>query len=104
MKPPIKACLKATEAPPRIARIPPVMQPDKMAFKESSFYRYDINMHSQLENIPPHRPKLPPRNGARFLTWQSPLNIRCPLGAFIRPVYQIIRVSISQLDWCKKLK
>ena len=68
-----------------MARIPPVMQPDMMAFKESSFCRYDISMHSQLENIPPHRPKLPPRKGARFRTWQSPLNIRCPLGAFIKP-------------------
>jgi hypothetical protein len=38
MTPPMKAFLKATERPPRIARIPPVKKPAATAFQGSSFY------------------------------------------------------------------
>lgn len=67
MKPPATACLKATEVPPLIAKTPPVIAPAMIALNGSSFYLYEINRQSMLENMPPQRPKLPPRKGARFL-------------------------------------
>ena len=85
IKPPIIACLNATEVPPRIASNPPVTAPATIAFFGSSFPRYEMSRQSMVENMPPQRAKLPPKKGARFLTWHNPLKKRWPLGAFMRP-------------------
>ena len=73
MIPPRKAYLNATEAPPRMDRMPPVMKPAAIALYGSSFCRNEIIMHSIDEKMPPQRPKFPPRKGALFRTWHNPL-------------------------------
>lgn len=47
------------------ARQPPVMNPEMIAFHASSFCRQPLTAQSNVENIPPHIPKLPPVTGAR---------------------------------------
>lgn len=47
------------------AKQPPVMKPDIMAFHASSFCLNPFTAQSNVENIPPHTPKLPPVTGAR---------------------------------------
>lgn len=51
--------------PPRTASAPPVKNPAMMAFQGSSFLRTPLTAQSNVENMPPHTPKLPPRTGAR---------------------------------------
>ena len=51
----------------RAARQPPVMKPEMIAFHASSFCLYPFTAQSNVENIPPHTPKLPPVTGARAL-------------------------------------
>jgi hypothetical protein len=41
------------------------MNPDIMAFHASSFCRNPFTAQSNVENMPPHTPKLPPVTGAR---------------------------------------
>jgi len=72
--------------PPRAAKAPPVMKPDRIAFQGSSFCRYPLTRQSKLENMPPHTPKLPPTTGALALIAASdPLNLS-PLGLFRIPL------------------
>jgi hypothetical protein len=40
------------------------MKPDKIAFHASSFCRQPLIAQSNVENMPPHTPKLPPVTGA----------------------------------------
>ena len=47
------------------AKVPPVMNPDIIAFHASSFCRHPFTAQSNVENIPPHTPKFPPVTGAR---------------------------------------
>ena len=51
----------------RAAKQPPVIKPEIMAFQASSFCRYPFTAQSNVENIPPQTPKLPPVTGARAL-------------------------------------
>lgn len=65
----------------RSAKQPPVMNPDRIAFQASSFWRTPLIAQSNVENIPPHIPKLPPVTGARaFMEDIAPIN-RSPLDA-----------------------
>jgi len=48
----------------RAAKQPPVMNPDIIAFHASSFCRIPLTAQSNVENIPPQIPKLPPVTGA----------------------------------------
>lgn len=45
----------------------PVMKPAMMAFHGSSFCRMPLTAQSNVENMPPQTPKLPPNTGARAL-------------------------------------
>jgi|LakMenE18May11ns_1017448.scaffolds.fasta_scaffold9792835_1 hypothetical protein len=54
-----------------------------------------------MEKIPPQRQKLPPKKGALFLTWQSPLNILYLFGALISPnskVNHLIRLTLNEVE------
>jgi hypothetical protein len=86
MIPPIAAFLKATLAPPLMARTPPVMKPAATAFQGSSFYLYQMRRQSILENTPPHIAKDPPKKGALFRTCISPPIKRYRRGAFHTPI------------------
>jgi hypothetical protein len=52
---------------PLAAKQPPVINPEMMAFHASSFCLHPFTTQSNVENIPPHTPKLPPVTGARDL-------------------------------------
>jgi hypothetical protein len=57
----------------RAAKQPPVMKPEIMAFHASSFCRYPFTAQSNVENMPPQTPKLPPVTGARaFIVEMDP--------------------------------
>ena len=57
----------------RAAKQPPVMKPEIMAFHASSFCRYPFTAQSNVENMPPQTPKLPPVTGARaFIVEMEP--------------------------------
>lgn len=59
----------------RSARHPPVIKPEIMAFHASSFCRQPLMAQSNVENMPPHTPKLPPVTGARaFIDEMAPTN------------------------------
>ena len=53
--------------PPRTARAPPVKKPAIIALYGSSFFLMPLTAQSNVENSPPHTPKLPPSTGARAL-------------------------------------
>ena len=120
MTPPMIAFLKARLAPPLTAKMPPVMNPDTIAFQGSSFCLYHIINQSTLEKQPPHiaklpivvyllrevimmrngclkwflYSKLPPRKGALFLTCVRPPLIFILLGEFHAPKFSMIRTEI----------
>ena len=57
----------------RAAKQPPVMKPEMMAFQASSFCRQPLTAQSNVENMPPQTPKLPPVTGARaFIVEMAP--------------------------------
>jgi hypothetical protein len=57
----------------RAAKQPPVMKPEIMAFHASSFCRIPFTAQSNVENMPPQTPKLPPVTGARaFIVEREP--------------------------------
>lgn len=57
----------------RAAKHPPVMKPDMIAFHASSFWRQLFTAQSNVENMPPQIPKLPPVTGARaFMEEMAP--------------------------------
>jgi len=57
----------------RAAKQPPVMKPEMMAFHASSFCRNPFTAQSNVENMPPQTPKLPPVTGARaFIVEREP--------------------------------
>src|SRR6266852_2572944 len=57
----------------RAAKQPPVMKPEIIAFHASSFCRYPFTAQSNVENMPPQTPKLPPVTGARaFIVEMEP--------------------------------
>ena len=57
----------------RAAKQPPVMKPEIMAFHASSFCRNPFTAQSNVENMPPQTPKLPPVTGARaFIVEREP--------------------------------
>ncbi|TNV72981.1 hypothetical protein FGO68_gene5412 [Halteria grandinella] len=89
--PPMNAFLKATERPPRMARMPPVRKPETMALQGSSFWRRQIIRQSIELKTPPHMAKEPPRKGARLRTWRRPPRSLWPRGAFQMPLmkYQL---------------
>lgn len=51
----------------RAARHPPVKKPEMIAFHMSSFCRHPFTAQSNVENMPPQTPKLPPVTGALAL-------------------------------------
>ncbi len=51
----------------RAAKQPPVIKPEIIAFHASSFCRYPFTAQSNVENMPPQTPKLPPVTSARAL-------------------------------------
>lgn len=57
----------------RRAKQPPVMNPEMIAFHASSFCRQPLTAQSNVENMPPQTPKLPPVTGARaFIEEMAP--------------------------------
>jgi hypothetical protein len=57
----------------RAAKQPPVMKPEMIAFQASSFCRQPLTAQSNVENMPPQTPKLPPVTGARaFIVDMAP--------------------------------
>jgi len=71
--------------PPRTARAPPVKNPAMMALYGSSFFLIPFTAQSNVENNPPHTPKLPPRTGARALiAVRAPIRLS-PYGEFRNP-------------------
>jgi len=63
----------AAFGPLRAAKQPPVIKPEIMAFHASSFCRYPFTAQSNVENMPPQTPKLPPVTGARaFMVEMEP--------------------------------
>jgi len=76
----------ADRGPLRAARHPPVMNPEMIAFHASSFCRYPLTAQSNVENIPPHTPKLPPVTGARALIVDIAPTSRSPRGEFRAPL------------------
>jgi len=76
---------KAAFGPLRAAKQPPVMKPEIMAFHASSFCRNPFTAQSNVENMPPQTPKLPPVTGARaFIVEREPAK-RSPRGEFLAP-------------------
>jgi hypothetical protein len=61
------APLRIARGPPRTASEPPVKKPAMMAFHGSSFFRTPLTAQSNVLNMPPQTPKLPPSTGARAL-------------------------------------
>lgn len=61
------APLRMALGPPRTASAPPVKNPAMMAFQGSSFLRIPLTAQSNVLNMPPQTPKLPPSTGARAL-------------------------------------
>ena len=72
--------------PPRTASAPPVKKPAMMALYGSSFFRIPLTAQSNVENRPPHTPKLPPRTGARALMAVTAPIRRSPYGEFRKPL------------------
>jgi hypothetical protein len=64
----------------RAAKQPPVMKPEIMAFQASSFCRQPLTAQSNVENMPPHTPKLPPVTGARALMVEIAPTRRSPFA------------------------
>ena len=75
------APLRMALGPPRTASAPPVKKPAMMAFQGSSFLRMPFTAQSNVLNMPPQTPKLPPRTGARALIAVMAVdgNVRNPL-------------------------
>jgi len=73
--------------PCRAASVPPVRNPEPIAFHGSSFCRIKASVQSKLEKSPPHTAKLPPVMGARLLTALSAPTKRSPFGEFLAPLY-----------------
>jgi hypothetical protein len=61
------APLRMALGPPRTASAPPVKKPAMIAFQGSSFLRMPLTAQSNVLNMPPQTPKLPPSTGARAL-------------------------------------
>ena len=79
--PHITADVRAPLGPLRAARHPPVIKPEMMAFHMSSFCRQPLTAQSNVENMPPQTPKLPPVTGARALMTERAPTIRSPYVA-----------------------
>ena len=62
----------------RSAKQPPVINPEIIAFHASSFCRQPLTAQSNVENIPPQIPKLPPVTGARAFTDEMAPTNRSP--------------------------
>jgi len=77
---------KADLGPLRAARQPPVMNPEMIAFHASSFCRYPFTAQSNVENIPPQTPKLPPVTGARAFMDDTAPTSRSPRGELRAPL------------------
>jgi len=77
---------KADLGPLRAAKQPPVKKPEAMAFHASSFCLQPLMAQSNVENIPPQTPKLPPVTGARDLITERAPGNRSPLGEFRAPL------------------
>ena len=96
------ALLRIAFAPPRTARAAPVQNPPRIPFQGSSFflpgrqgsgdvivfdmgcvYLIPFTAQSNVENRPPHTPKLPPRTGARALMAVIAPMRRSPYGELL---------------------
>ena len=87
------APLRIARGPPRTANAPPVKNPAIMAFQGSSFFRTPLTAQSNVLNMPPHTPKLPPSTGARALI--AVIAIIHPSVSSSRVDLEVIRVITS---------
>lgn len=72
--------------PPRMAKAPPVKNPAMMAFHASSLFLMPFTVQSNVENNPPHTPKLPPNTGAlALMALKLPYHLS-PYGEFLKPL------------------
>jgi len=80
------APFRAALYPPLTARAPPVKKPAMMELYGSSFFRIPLTAQSNVLNMPPHTPKLPPVTGARALMAVIMPILRSPYGEFRNPL------------------